>query len=140
VLRRIVAHLMAPSLLAALLYVALRSFREYAASIFLTAPGTQVFSVLVLDMWDTGSFNRLSAYVIPVPDREPPRPAALRRVVRARGVAAYKVPDTVKVVDAFPATGVGKTSRRALRAALADHARRPTPGAPAPDPDEESPA
>ena len=63
VLRRIVAHLMAPSLLAALLYVALRSFREYAASIFLTAPGTQVFSVLVLDMWDTGSFNRLSAYV-----------------------------------------------------------------------------
>ncbi len=34
-----------------------------AASIFLTAPGTQVFSVLVLDMWDTGSFNRLSAYV-----------------------------------------------------------------------------
>jgi iron(III) transport system permease protein len=63
VLRRIIGHLMAPSLLAALLYVSLRSFREYAASIFLTAPGTQVFSVLVLDMWDTGSFNRLSAYV-----------------------------------------------------------------------------
>jgi iron(III) transport system permease protein len=63
VFRRIVLHLLAPSLLAALLYVALRSFREYAASIFLTAPGTQVFSVLVLDMWDTGSFNRLSAYV-----------------------------------------------------------------------------
>ena len=61
--RRIVMHLLAPSLLAAFLYVALRSFREYAASIFLTAPGTQVFSVLVLDMWDTGSFNRLSAYV-----------------------------------------------------------------------------
>jgi iron(III) transport system permease protein len=52
--RRIVGYLLAPSLLAALLYVALRSFREYAASIFLTAPGTQVFSVLVLDMWDTG--------------------------------------------------------------------------------------
>ena len=49
--------------MAALLYVALRSFREYAASIFLTAPGTQVFSVLVLDMWDTGNFNKLSAYV-----------------------------------------------------------------------------
>jgi len=63
VFRRIVMHLLAPSLLAALLYVALRSFREYAASIFLTAPGTQVFSVLVLDMWDTGSFNKLSAYV-----------------------------------------------------------------------------
>ena len=82
--------------------------------------------------------ERTHAYVIPVPDREPPRPAALRRFVRDRGVAAYKVPDTVEVVDAFPATGVGKTSRRALRAALADHARRPTSGAP--DPDEESPS
>lgn len=60
---RIVARLMAPTLLSSLLYVALRSFREYAASIFLSAPGTQVFSVLVLDMWDTGNFNKLAAYV-----------------------------------------------------------------------------
>ncbi len=63
VFRRIVARLIAPSLVAAVVYVALRSFREYAASIFLVAPGTPVFSVLVLDMWDTGAFNRLSAYV-----------------------------------------------------------------------------
>jgi iron(III) transport system permease protein len=63
VFRRIVLGLMAPSLLASLLYVALRSFREYAASIFLAAPGTEVFSVLVLDMWDTGNFSTLSAYV-----------------------------------------------------------------------------
>lgn len=63
VFRRIVVHLLAPSLLASLLYVSLRSFREYAASIFLSSPGTQVFSVLVLDMWDTGNFNKLSAYV-----------------------------------------------------------------------------
>ena len=63
VFRHIVLGLMAPSLLASLLYVALRSFREYAASIFLAAPGTEVFSVLVLDMWDTGNFSTLSAYV-----------------------------------------------------------------------------
>jgi iron(III) transport system permease protein len=62
VFRRIVLALMAPSLLASLLYVALRSFREYAASIFLAAPGIEVFSVLVLDMWDTGNFSTLSAY------------------------------------------------------------------------------
>jgi iron(III) transport system permease protein len=62
VFRRIVLALMAPSLFASLLYVALRSFREYAASIFLVAPGTEVFSVLVLDMWDTGNFSTLSAY------------------------------------------------------------------------------
>ena len=66
--------------------------------------------------------ERTHAYVIPVPDRDPPRPNALRRFVRERGVAVYKVPDTVEVVDAFPVTGVGKTSRRALRTALAERA------------------
>jgi iron(III) transport system permease protein len=60
---RIVLRLAAPSLLASVLYVALRAFREYAASIFLTAPGTEVFAVLVLDMWEGGNSNILSAYV-----------------------------------------------------------------------------
>ncbi|CAA9297113.1 MAG: 2,3-dihydroxybenzoate-AMP ligase of siderophore biosynthesis [uncultured Actinomycetospora sp.] len=65
--------------------------------------------------------ERTHAFVVPVPEREAPTPAALRRFVRDRGVAAYKVPDTVEVVEAFPVTGVGKTSRRALRTALAEH-------------------
>jgi len=60
---RIVARMLAPTLLASLLYVSLRSFREYAASLFLATPGTEVFSVLVLDMADTGNFSMLSAYV-----------------------------------------------------------------------------
>ena len=60
---RIVLRLAAPSLVAAALYVALRAFREYAASIFLTAPGSEVFAVLVLDMWEGGNSNILSAYV-----------------------------------------------------------------------------
>ena len=60
---RIVLRLAAPSLMASVLYVALRAFREYAASIFLTAPGTEVFAVLVLDMWEGGNSNILSAYV-----------------------------------------------------------------------------
>jgi iron(III) transport system permease protein len=60
---RIVAGMLAPTLLASLLYVGLRSFREYAASLFLATPGTEVFSVLVLDMADTGHFSMLSAYV-----------------------------------------------------------------------------
>lgn len=60
---RIVLMLAAPSLVMSVLYVALRSFREYAASIFLTAPGTEVFAVLVLDMWDGGNTNILCAYV-----------------------------------------------------------------------------
>jgi 2,3-dihydroxybenzoate-AMP ligase len=65
--------------------------------------------------------ERTYAYVVARPDGGAPTPAALRRFVRERGVAAFKVPDRVEVVDAFPVTGVGKTSRRALRAALAAH-------------------
>lgn len=48
----------------------------------------------------------------------PPAPAAIRQWIRARGLAPYKVPDRVVFVDAFPETGVGKTSRKDLRAAL----------------------
>jgi len=42
----------------------------------------------------------------------------LRRWIRERGLAAYKVPDRVVFVDAFPETGVGKVSRTELRRAL----------------------
>jgi ABC-type Fe3+ transport system permease subunit len=57
---------MAPTLAVSILYVLLRAFREYSASIFLTAVGTEVFSVLVLDMWSGGNSNILAAYVIMV--------------------------------------------------------------------------
>lgn len=66
VFRRIVITLLAPTLLGAAIYVTLRSFREYAASIFLASPGNEVMSVLVLDMWDGGNSNILSAYIMVV--------------------------------------------------------------------------
>ena len=48
-----------------------------------------------------------------------PTAAEVRRFLRDRGVAAFKLPDRVEVVVAFPQTGVGKVSRRDLRAAVA---------------------
>lgn len=45
--------------------------------------------------------------------------AGVRGFLRTRGLAAYKTPDRVEFIDRFPHTGVGKTSRRELRAALA---------------------
>jgi iron(III) transport system permease protein len=63
VFRRITLLLLTPALVGSVIYVTLRSFREYAASLFLTAPGTEVFSVLVLDMWEAGNSSVLSAYV-----------------------------------------------------------------------------
>lgn len=47
----------------------------------------------------------------------------LKKFVRSRGVAEYKVPDRVEFVAEFPTTGVGKISRRELRRALADRIR-----------------
>lgn len=64
VVRKIVFSLMAPTLISAAIYVSLRSFREYAASLFLIAPGTEVFSVVVLDMWQGGNSNTLAAYTV----------------------------------------------------------------------------
>ncbi|GAA0813813.1 (2,3-dihydroxybenzoyl)adenylate synthase [Spirilliplanes yamanashiensis] len=54
----------------------------------------------------------------------PVSPAQLRAFVRSRGLAAFKVPDKVQIVDAFPVTGVGKVSRTDLRAALRAHLAR----------------
>ncbi|WP_424186742.1 (2,3-dihydroxybenzoyl)adenylate synthase [Actinokineospora sp. G85] len=62
--------------------------------------------------------ERTCAYVVPATDAAPTG-ADLRRFMRDRGVAAFKVPDLVQVVERFPVTGVGKTSKRELRAALA---------------------
>ncbi|MCR3750343.1 (2,3-dihydroxybenzoyl)adenylate synthase [Lentzea californiensis] len=62
--------------------------------------------------------ERTCAYVVPA-EGAAPTAAELRRFVRERGVAAFKVPDLVQVVAEFPVTGVGKTSKRELRAALA---------------------
>ncbi|GAA1340838.1 (2,3-dihydroxybenzoyl)adenylate synthase [Saccharothrix algeriensis] len=67
--------------------------------------------------------ERTCAYVVPA-EGAAPTPAQLRRFVRDRGVAAFKVPDLVQVVAEFPVTGVGKTSKRELRAALAALAER----------------
>jgi 2,3-dihydroxybenzoate-AMP ligase len=52
---------------------------------------------------------------------EPLGPAAVKRFVRERGVAGYKVPDLVEFVDAFPHTGVGKVSKKHLRTAAEQH-------------------
>jgi len=48
---------------------------------------------------------------------------ALKDFLRERGLASYKIPDRVEFLDAFPSTGVGKTSRRDLRRLLSEQAR-----------------
>ncbi|MFC9948447.1 (2,3-dihydroxybenzoyl)adenylate synthase [Streptomyces pratensis] len=63
--------------------------------------------------------ERVCAYVILRPGADPLKALAVKRFVRERGLAAYKIPDRVEFVDAFPQTGVGKVSKKDLRAAAA---------------------
>jgi 2,3-dihydroxybenzoate-AMP ligase len=54
---------------------------------------------------------------------EAPTAGEVRAFVRGRGVAEFKVPDLVRVVDRFPETGVGKTHKAWIRAALTPTSR-----------------
>lgn len=75
-----------------------------------------VHDVAVVAVPDPFLGERSCAFVIA--RGTPPAAARLKAWVRARGIAAYKVPDQIVFVPAFPMTGVGKTSRKDLRAAL----------------------
>ncbi|MEV7230850.1 (2,3-dihydroxybenzoyl)adenylate synthase [Polymorphospora sp. NPDC051019] len=77
----------------------------------------QIFDVAVVGIPDAVLGERTCAVVIP--RGEAPTAAAIRAFVRDRGIADFKIPDRVRFVDAFPHTGVGKTSRSELRRALA---------------------
>ncbi|MEV2216028.1 (2,3-dihydroxybenzoyl)adenylate synthase [Streptomyces sp. NPDC050997] len=74
-----------------------------------------VHDVSVVAVPDPYLSERSLAYVILREGAEPLRPVAVKRFVRERGVAAYKVPDLVEFVDTFPRTGIGKVSKKQLR-------------------------
>jgi len=77
-----------------------------------------VHDVSVLGEPDDVLGERVVAYVVARPDGDAPRPADLRRWLAARGVATYKVPDVVRLVDRLPGTAVGKVDRTRLAAAV----------------------
>ncbi|GAA4994386.1 AMP-binding protein [Pseudonocardia tropica] len=77
-----------------------------------------VLDAAVIGVPDSYLGERTCAYVVPRPGAEALTGSVLRRFVRERGVAAFKVPDLIEIVPDFPVTGVGKTSKRELRDAL----------------------
>ncbi|MDT7845609.1 (2,3-dihydroxybenzoyl)adenylate synthase [Streptomyces justiciae] len=79
-----------------------------------------VHDVSVVAVPDAYLGERSLAYVIRREDAEPLTSVAVKRFVREHGVAAYKIPDLVEFVDAFPRTGVGKISKKHLRTTAAD--------------------
>ncbi len=77
-----------------------------------------VLDAAVVSMPDQFLGERTCAYVIP--RGAAPAQAALQSFLRERGLAAYKIPDRVEMVEAFPQTGVGKVSKKELRTAIAE--------------------
>lgn len=75
-----------------------------------------VFDAAVVSVPDDYLGERSCAFIIP--RNEKPRTAELKKWMRGRGIADFKVPDQVVFVDTFSATAVGKISRKALRAQL----------------------
>ncbi|GLU48924.1 (2,3-dihydroxybenzoyl)adenylate synthase [Nocardiopsis ansamitocini] len=75
-----------------------------------------VHDAAVVAMPDPFLGERVCAYVIP--RAQAPAKSVLLRFLRGRGLAAYKIPDRVEFVERFPATGVGKISKRELRRAI----------------------
>ncbi|WP_328954204.1 (2,3-dihydroxybenzoyl)adenylate synthase [Kitasatospora purpeofusca] len=80
-----------------------------------------VHDAAVVSMPDPYLGERTCAYVVLREEHRarPPKSVELKRFVRQRGLADFKVPDRVEFVDAFPATGIGKVSKKDLRAAIA---------------------
>ncbi|MEV0275794.1 (2,3-dihydroxybenzoyl)adenylate synthase [Streptomyces sp. NPDC050610] len=85
-----------------------------------------VHDVAIVSMPDDYLGERTCAYVVLRDGAEPIRPVAVKKFVRERGLAAYKVPDRVEFVEAFPQTGIGKISKKDLRAAIAERLRAQT--------------
>jgi 2,3-dihydroxybenzoate-AMP ligase len=76
----------------------------------------QVFDTAVVSVPDPYLGERSCAFIIP--DGEPPRTPEIKRWMRTRGIAEFKIPDQIVLVDDFTVTAAGKISRRELRAAL----------------------
>lgn len=92
-----------------------------------THPAVQQAAVVPLPDLLLG--ERVFAFVIAAGGPTTPSPtlAELRRWLRGRGLADFKLPDRVEVMDSFPLTGLGKVDKKALAATIA--ARRSAPPA-----------
>jgi 2,3-dihydroxybenzoate-AMP ligase len=82
-----------------------------------------VREVAVLGVPDRVLGEKTCAVVVPR-DGTQPTLSSVKELLTARGVAGYKLPDRLAVVDSLPRTSLGKVDRRALREALLNEPRR----------------
>ena len=71
--------------------------------------------------------ERLAVCVVPRSGAEPPTLESIREHFRSTGVAAFKFPERLEVLDHLPMTKVGKIDKRALREKVAADASSDDP-------------
>lgn len=69
-----------------------------------------VHDVAIVSMPDDYLGERTCAFVIA--RGQAPAVSELKRFLRERGIAAYKIPDRIEFIESFPQTGVGKVSKK----------------------------
>jgi 2,3-dihydroxybenzoate-AMP ligase len=74
-----------------------------------------VLECLVVGMPDREFGEKVCAYIIPKAGSEPLTVVSLGAFLEGVGLAKFKWPERVELVDNFPATNVGKTSKALLR-------------------------
>lgn len=74
-----------------------------------------VHDASVVGIPDDALGERIKAFVIARAGTAAPRAIELKRFLRARGIAEFKVPHVIEFVDVFPHTAVGKVSKRDQR-------------------------
>ncbi|MEI4803904.1 (2,3-dihydroxybenzoyl)adenylate synthase [Bacillus sp. FJAT-51639] len=77
-----------------------------------------VHDVAIVSMPDDYLGERTCAFVIA--RGQAPTVSDLKRFLRNRGIAAYKIPDRIEFIKSFPQTGVGKVSKKELRKVIAE--------------------
>jgi non-ribosomal peptide synthetase component E (peptide arylation enzyme) len=83
-----------------------------------------VADVRVVAMPDKFYGEKVCAYVIPRPGHTVPSVKELGQFMLGRGLAKYKLPERIEVVDVFPVTSVGKVDKARLRALIAEQIQR----------------
>lgn len=74
---------------------------------------SNVFDVAVVAMPDKFLGERSCAFIILHSASD--HPGEFKQFLRERGLAAYKIPDRVEIVEAFPKTPFGKVNKKTLR-------------------------
>jgi salicylate---[aryl-carrier protein] ligase len=83
-----------------------------------------VADVAVVAMPDEMLIERACAYLVPRPGMEAPDVRALGDFLNSKGLARFKFPERIELVDSFPVTRVGKLDKAQLRKTIAEKLAR----------------